>query len=81
MNEQISIWAHEGAMIRADKTNKRLWALCVILVCMLLGTNLAWLYYEKQFEVQETETTTVTQEAESDGDIIMNNGGDVSYGK
>ena len=34
-------------------TIKRLWILIVILVLMLVGTNVAWLIYESQYEVVE----------------------------
>jgi hypothetical protein len=43
----------------------------------LLGTNGAWIYYESQFQVQETK---VEQEAEWDegSNVIMNGTGEVS---
>ena len=67
----------ESVICRFDRVIKRLWIIILILVFLLLGTNLAWLYYESQFE-QVTETT-VEQRAddESDNSFI---GGDNNVG-
>ena len=42
--------AHEGAMVRLERINKRLWILALILVALLFLTNGGWLYYESQME-------------------------------
>lgn len=67
----------ESTICRFDRVIKRLWVIILILVFLLLGTNLAWLYHEQQFE-QATETT-VEQRAddESDNSFI---GGDNNVG-
>ena len=60
----------------ADCTIKRLWILIILLVVLLFGSNAAWIWYERQWEV--VETTEVTQENEGgynnyvgrDGEII-----------
>lgn len=59
-----------------ERTIKRLWITILLLIVFLVGTNVAWIIYESQYE--ET-TQTVTQEL--DGDNASNNfvGGD--YGK
>lgn len=46
------------------KANKRNFAIIVILLVALVGSNIAWLVYESQYETV-AETTTYTQEAES----------------
>ena len=53
-----------------ERTIKRLWVLCIILILALVGTNLGWIYYEDQFE----DTTTITQDvkAEADGNSDIN---------
>lgn len=73
----ISYVAFEGEMTRMERTNKRLWILCILLLISLLGTNLGWIYYESQWEVFETQE--VNQETNGNGN---NNfvGGDY-YGK
>lgn len=64
----------ESVICRLDRVIKRLWIVILILVFLLLGTNLAWLYYESQFE-EVTQTTTVEQSTESGkGDATINDG-------
>ena len=66
--------AHEAAMARAERANKRLFIVIIILIVSLIASNLAWTIYESQFE------TIVTTEIEQDtGDGYGNNyivGGD-----
>lgn len=52
---------------------------CIIIVSMVIG----FFIYESNFEVLTTDSSsTVTQEAEleGDGNIVMNNSGDLNYG-
>jgi len=71
-NPIISYAAHEGMMARMERTIRRLWILCIILIVLLASTNGAWVYYESQFT---DETLTVTQDVDSgDGDAIVNDG-------
>lgn len=65
---------YEGTMSRMERTVRRLWILAIILIVLLVGTNIAWLIYESQFEY-----FTITQEAESDngGNVILNGAGDL----
>lgn len=67
----------ELIMARMERSNRRLFILCVILIICLMGSNGAWIYYESQFE-----ETVVTQEATSEdgGNAVVNNGGDLNYG-
>jgi cell division septal protein FtsQ len=71
----ISYAAHEGMMARMERTIRRLWILCIILILLLAGTNAAWLWYEMQFEDVVT-TNEITQDVNSDGggDAIVNDG-------
>lgn len=76
MNEQTSIpyIAYEAAQSRLERIIKRLWITTIILIVLLVGTNVAWLIYESQYEYYE-----VTQEAENEsGDIIMNGTGELT---
>lgn len=83
MNEDktamIPYFAHEGEMARAERLNKRLWILCLILILLLAGSNVFWFWYESRFE----DVVTVTQESstEGGGNAIVNNGGSVTYGE
>ena len=79
MNEDktamIPYFAHEGEMARAERTNRRLWILCIILIILLVATNAMWIYYESQFEDTVTTTQTVTQDVDTgNGTAIINDG-------
>lgn len=69
----ISYAAHEGMMARMERTIRRLWILCIILILLLAGTNGAWIWYESQFM---DESLTVTQDLDSGngGDAVINDG-------
>lgn len=69
----INYAAHEGMMARMERTIRRLWILCIILIVLLAGTNAAWIWYESQFM---DESLTVTQDLDSGngGDAVINDG-------
>ena len=80
--KDVSYIVFESTLARFDRVIKRLWVIILILVFLLLGTNLAWLYYESQFE-ETTTTTTTTQEIKQKADGDSNNsfiGGDNNVG-
>ena len=64
-NLSVPYIVHEGDMTRLERTNRRLWILSIMLVLLLVGTNVGWIWYENQF--QEVETVT-TQEVDQDVD-------------
>lgn len=72
--EQIPYIVHEGAMSRMERVNKRLIAIIVLLIVLLVGSNIAWLIYESKYQ-------DICIEAEQDG-YSMNivGGGDITYG-
>ena len=74
-NKTIPFYAHESMMTRMERTIRRLWILCIILILLLAGTNAAWIWYEMQFEDVVT-TNEITQDVNSDGggDAIVNDG-------
>lgn len=73
--KMIPYFAHEGDMSRMERANKRLWIVILILIVALVGSNLAWTFYENQFT---DEVTTVEQEADWEkGNVIMNGTGGV----
>lgn len=78
MSEPINIpyIAHEADMARLERSNRRLWIVSIILIVLLVASNIAWLIYESQFE--DFTETTVTQEADTDGDVIMNGTGELN---
>ena len=66
VDKNVPYIVFESIICRFDRVIKRLWIIILILIFLLLGTNLAWLYYESQFE-QVTETT-VEQRTDDNGD-------------
>lgn len=82
MNERdpvsIPFCALESMMYLQSKTVKRLWAMCMLLIVLLVGTNALWLYYESQFAYIEE---SVEQDIDTgDGDTTVIGIGDY-YGK
>ena len=47
---------HEATATRLERINTRLWIVVIILIFALIASNLAWIIYEKQFEVIESDT-------------------------
>lgn len=78
--KNIPFFVHEADMTRMERTNHRLWILCILLLIVLIVTNGGWIWYESQFE-SYTETT-VTQEANAEDGSAENRfiGGDY-YGE
>ena len=50
------------------KTNKRWFLICVFLLISLLGSNIAWLIYESQYEYVTTDTITTQDIDDADLD-------------
>ena len=73
--EQIPYIVHEGAMSRMERVNKRLIAIIVLLIVLLVSSNIAWMLYESQFEMCNVEQD-VDQENEHGNDIFV--GGDLN---
>lgn len=64
----------ETIIMLQERTIIRQWITIILLVIIVVGSNLAWLYYESQWGKTET-TTTVTQDLDAeDGDAVINDG-------
>lgn len=63
----------ESTMARFERIISRLWIALLITILLLIGTNLAWICYEQQFE---DTVTTYTQDLDTGdgGDAIINDG-------
>ena len=72
---------HEDAMARAERQTKSLVWVIVLLIVLLVGTNIAWLVYENQFETVEetTETYEIIQDGADTNNSVIN-GGDIVNG-
>ena len=78
--QNISFVAHEASEERhtREKKNLVICLTCIIitLIIALIGTNLAWILYEKSMEtVTETVTTETTTETYEDIEQNADNGG------
>lgn len=62
MLREIPYVVMEGVMARAERTIRRLWILCIILIVLFVGTNLAWIIYEHQYQ---DSVTTVSQDVDT----------------
>ena len=74
MERVVTYYEHEENMVRMERSNRRLWILCVILIVALLGSNAGWLWYENQF----TDEITITQENDDGYNNYIGNDGDIN---
>ena len=75
-NVSVPYLVHEGVLARMERTIKRLWVLCIVLIVLFVGTNAGWLYYESQWE-----DVIVTQENADGYNNYVGNDGDIYNGK
>lgn len=70
--------AFESELARLERIVKKLFILLTVTVCLLVGTNAYWIWYESQWEEVTTTTTEqeITQDVDSGdgGDAIINDG-------
>ena len=71
-NVVVPYVAHESAMARSERHNKRLWIVILVLIVALLGTNIAWIIYEAQFETVEESTVVEQENSNGDNNYIGN---------
>ncbi len=70
--------AFESVTTRLERTNGRLWILCVVLTVLLFATNLAWVIYDNQY----IDEMSVEQEVDTGmGDAFITGIGDLNYGE
>lgn len=84
---QIPLAVHESDMEREDRKHKRMFILVIILItysflvtAVMIASNYWWIEYEKSFTDEVTTTITQEGEASESGIVLLNNGGDLSYG-
>ncbi len=74
--ENVPYIVHESAMARMERVNKRLWITVILLIVLLVGSNLGWMYYESQFE-----DVKITQENADGYNNFIGNDGDIINGE
>lgn len=72
--KEIPFVAHEAMMDRLERTIRRLWILCILLVFLLVASNALWIYYESQFEEVVTTTDLMQKVDTTDGGNAIVNG-------
>jgi hypothetical protein len=77
--KEIPYIVFESEMVRLERFIKKLFILIVILIVLLFGTNIYWIYYESQFE--EVVTTEVTQDNTDGYNNYVGNDGDITNGE
>lgn len=75
--EPVPFIVHEASMARIERTIKRLWILLMVMLVLLVGSNVAWIVYESQYETQYAEVEVDTGE----GNAYVAGIGDVTYGE
>ena len=74
--DKISYEAASEILVAAmERQVKRLFILCIIIFIALVGSNIAWIAYENQF--QDVVTETYTAETDQGGTAIANGDGSV----
>ena len=68
----------ESSQYRNERINTKLWVVILVLIVALIGTNIAWLVYESQWQYVQTETSIEATQDGSGVNIVGN--GDISYG-
>ena len=71
MNEDMK-WIFESALMKQERMNKRLFILNLVLVISLILSNIAWIYYESQWQYVESETSFEVEQ-EGDNNYVNNN--------
>lgn len=61
MPETIPYVVHESEVARLERTIKRLFIICVLLIIVAVGTNAYWIWYEAQWQDE-----VITQEIKQD---------------
>ena len=72
----VPCYARESALAIAERTIKRLWITCMVLIALIVATNAMWIWYNNQFE---DVTTQISSEAVADngGNAVVNDNGNV----
>lgn len=82
-NIVVTYAAHEIAIATSERHSKRLWIVILVLIVALIGTNIAWIIHEAQFETVETitEEYDIEQDAECGNNNSIINGGSIVNGE
>lgn len=71
----MPIAVHEASEERHARKEKCFFVVIILLIVLLVGSNIAWLVYQSQFEV--VEEYSVEQESETGTNQSVINGGEI----
>lgn len=80
MERDVPYIAYEATIARFERALKRLTIALIICVLVLFATNLAWLLFFNQFEM-ESETKTITVDSTDGVANYIGNDGDIVNGE
>ena len=75
-SQESMAYVFEAQMARLERTIKRLFILCLVLIAVAVCTNIFWIHYEMQFE-----DIVVTQENADGYNNYIGNDGDITNGE
>lgn len=78
MENNVPYMVHEGMMTRLERSNRRLWILCIIIFLAFVISNGCWIWYESQWEDVVTTTESYESSADGGGIAIANGDGEVN---
>lgn len=64
---------YESAVAALERTVRRLWVLCIIVIVLFVASNIFWIYHVGQYQ-------GITTEAEITQDFDTGQGGDITNG-
>lgn len=81
--EPVPFVMHEADMARMERSNKRLWIMCIVLAVLLALSWVGFAAYESQFtdEVTETVETSTDGGGNAYGTIVSGDNSEVHYGE
>lgn len=81
--QSIPYFAHEGMMVRQERSIKRLWIALIVAILIAFATNAMWLYAWMQYDcVTETVTNDeVTVDGECGNANYIGGDGDITNGE
>lgn len=74
--ETVPYTVFESVQARADRRFKLMWALLILMLIALVGTNAGWIIYESQFE----DVVTVTQDTPNGNNNYVGHDGSITNG-
>ena len=77
--KSIPYFAHEGMMVRMERTIKRLWIALIIVAAMMFASNAAWLYAWMQYDYVDMDRS-IDINADNGTANYIGNDGDITNG-